>query len=170
MYETTDGEAVDRCTPIVYGLMKSLRTLLSVLALGSVALVGGGAGCSMLTNADDDSSPNVEQTIAEVDSLHAPDQIAASDTLSLRMTGTVGPNGCYGFAGFDAERSAHRVRVTPVVARRTGEGIVCTQAIVPLDETFTAAPPFTEGTLKVVVPQADRPDVTATIEVTGDAE
>jgi hypothetical protein len=86
------------------------------------------------------------------------------------MTGIVGPNGCYGFAGFDAERSAHRLRVTPVVARRTGEGIGCTQAIVPLDETHTAVPPFTEGTLTVVVPQADRPDVTATIEVTGDAE
>jgi hypothetical protein len=150
--------------------MRFLRPLFVAAALSIVALVGGGAGCSMLTNADDDASPPVEQTVATVDSLYAPARIAPSDTLSLRMTGTVGPNGCYGFDAFDVERSADRLQVAPVVVRRTGEGIMCTQAIVPLDETYTAAPPFTEGTLTVVVPQPARPDVTATVEVTGDAE
>ena len=148
--------------------MSSLRAVVAVFALGTVALVGGGAGCSMLTNADDDPDDAVQRGIAEVDSLHAPAQIAASDTLTLRMTGTVGPNGCHSFDGFDVERTTDRITITPVVAHRTGRA--CTQAIVPLDETYTAAPPFDEGTLTVVVPQADRPDVTAAVEVTSDAE
>jgi hypothetical protein len=146
--------------------MSPLRTVVVVFALGTVALVGGGAGCSMLTNADGDTNDAVERDIAEVDSLHAPAQIASSDTLSMRLTGTVGPDGCHSFGGFDVERTAERLTVTPVVRHRTGQ--MCTQAIVPLDETYAAAPPFAEGTLTVVVPQpqADRPDVTATVEVT----
>ncbi|MFB6249640.1 MAG: hypothetical protein ABEL97_13830 [Salinibacter sp.] len=148
--------------------MRSLRVLIGILALGAVVLAGGGAGCSMLTNANNDSSPTVEQNVATVDSLHAPARVAPSDTLNLRLTGTVGPNGCYSFDGFDVERSTDRLRITSVVTHRTGEGLVCTQAIVPLDETYAAAPPFAEGTLTVVVPQPDRPDVTATVEVTAD--
>jgi hypothetical protein len=147
--------------------MRLLRVLVGILALATVAVVGGGAGCSMLTNADDDSSPTVEQGVATVDSLYALDRIAPSDTLSLRLTGTVGPNGCYSFDGFDVERSPDRLRITPVTTQRTGEGLMCTQALVPLDETYAAAPPFTEGILTVVVPQPDQPDVTAAIEVTG---
>jgi len=144
--------------------MSSLRAVAAVFALGTVALVGGGAGCSMLTNSDDDPDDAVERGVAEVDSLHAPAQIAASDTLLLRLTGTVGPNGCYAFDGFDVERAGGRLTVTPGVVHRTGQA--CTQAIVPLDETYAAAPPFAEGTLTVVVPQPDRPDVTTTVEVT----
>jgi len=148
--------------------MRPLRLFLVAVALGTVALVGGGAGCSMFTNADDESSPTVEQDVATVDSVYAPAHIAASDTLSLRLTGTVGPNGCHSFDGFDVERADDQLTITPVVEHRTGQ--MCTQAIVPLDETYAAAPPFTEGTLIVVVPQPDRPDVTVAVEVTGDVE
>jgi len=118
----------------------------------------------MLANSDDGTDDAVERGVAEVDSLHAPDQIAASDTLSLRLTGTVGPDGCHAFDGFDVERSEGQLTVTPMVVHRGGQ--MCTQAIVPLDETYAAAPPFSAGTLTVVVPQPDRPDVTATVEVT----
>jgi len=144
--------------------MRSLRILVGILALATVAVAGGGAGCSMLTNADDDSSPPVEPGVATVDSLYAPERIAPSDTLSLRLTGTAGPNGCYSFDGFDVDRTAGRLTITPEVVHRDAD--MCTQALVPLDETYAAAPPFTEGTLTVVVPQPDRPDVTATVDVT----
>lgn len=161
-------DVTNYCTSTVFDTMRSLRVLFGILALGTVAVVGGGAGCSMLTNADDDSSPTVEQGVATVDSLHAPARVAPSDTLSLRLTGTVGPNGCYSFDGFDVERSPDRLRIVPVVTQQTGEGLMCTQAIVPLDEVYAAAPPFAEGPLTVVVPQPDRPDVTATVDVTAD--
>jgi hypothetical protein len=38
-------------------------------------------------------------------------------------------------------------------------------AIVPLDETIRLPPPHEAGPLTIVVPQADRPDVTATVAV-----
>jgi hypothetical protein len=144
--------------------MHFLRLFFGILLLGTVAFVSGGAGCSMLTNSSDDTDDAVERGVAEVDSLHAPDQIATSDTLSLRLTGTVGPNGCHSFDGFDVERSEGQLTVTPMVVHRGGQ--MCTQAIVSLDETYAAAPPFSAGTLTVVIPQPDRPDVTATVEVT----
>jgi hypothetical protein len=166
VYERTEEESLIAANEPSPDTMRPLRILVGILALATVAVVGGGAGCSMLTNADDDSSPTVEPGVATVDSLYAPERVAPSDTLSLRLTGTVGPNGCYSFDGFDVERSPDRLRITPVVAQRTGEGLMCTQALVPLDETYAAAPPFTEGTLTVVVRQPDRPDVTATVDVT----
>jgi hypothetical protein len=144
--------------------MRPLRLLFGTLLLGAAALVGGGAGCSMLANSDDGPDDAVERDVAAVDSLYAPTRIAATDTLSLRLTGTVGPNGCYSFDGFDVERSGGQLTITPVVEHRTGQ--MCTQAIVPLDETYAAPPPFDAGPLTVVVPQPDRPDVTATVEVT----
>jgi hypothetical protein len=142
-----------------------LRTLLVVVLAGTVALSGGGAGCSMLTNTGSDDERTVEFLVAEVDSLHVPARIAPTDTLTVRLQGTVGPDGCYSFDRFDTERSADRLTVLPVVKRRTGEEVGCTQAIVPLDRTVEAAPPFAEGTLTVEVPQPDRPDVTAPVEV-----
>jgi len=144
--------------------MQSVRLLFGTLVLGMIVFAGGGAGCSMLANSDDGTDDAVERGVAEVDSLHAPTHIAASDTLALRLTGTVGPNGCHSFDGFDVERSGGQLTITPVVEHRTGQ--MCTQAIVPLDETYAAAPPFAAGTLTVVVPQPDRPDVTAAVEVT----
>jgi hypothetical protein len=103
--------------------------------------------------------------VAEVDSLIAPSQIAPSDTLSMRLLGTVGPNGCYSFDRFDVERSTDRLTVTPVVEHGTSEEILCSMAVVPLDETHEARPPFEKGTLTIAVPQPDREDVTTTLEV-----
>lgn len=142
-----------------------VRSLLVVLVTGMVALVAGGAGCSMLTNSDSNEGRQVASLVAEVDSIDTPNEIASSDTLTVQFYGTVGPNGCYSFERFDVERSASRLIVTPVVERVTGEDVVCTMAIVPLDVTYTAAPPFEEGTLTVEVPQTDGSEVTATVEV-----
>lgn len=128
-----------------------------------VVLLGIGFGCS--TGAQPDENENVELLVAEVDSIHAPTQIAPTDTLSIRLTGTVGPNGCYSLDRIEEERSEEQLTLTPVVRHVTGQ--MCTMAIVSLDVTHEVAPPFEEGPLQIVVPQSDRSDATATVEVTG---
>jgi len=143
--------------------MLQLRPLLIPLLVGIVTLFGSGAGCSNLMGVDDNRE--VEHVVAEVDSIDVPAQIASSDALSIRLHGTVGPNGCYSFDRFDVDRSTDRLAVKPVVEHVTRDDVACTMAVVPLDKTYTADPPFEEGTLTVVIPQPDRADVTATVEV-----
>jgi len=143
--------------------MLRLRSLGTVLFATLALFLNSGAGCSMLTGTEPQEED--EHVVAEVDSITVPAQSPSSDTLSVRLLGTVGPTGCYSFDRFDVERSADRLTVTPVVAQVTSDNISCTQAIVPLDETYKAAPPFEEGPLTIVVPQPDRPDVTTTVEV-----
>jgi len=143
--------------------MTRLHTLLVAFLVGAVAVFGGGFRCAVLTGAEDNR--DVERAVAEVDSLDVPPRISPTDTLTVRMYGMVGPNGCHSFERFDSERSGDRVRVTPVVARVTGEEVACTMAVVPLDRTYAVAPPFEPGTFTVVVPQPDRTDVTATVDV-----
>lgn len=143
--------------------MMRLRMLLVMLFAGIVATAIGGAGCSTLSGSQEGSKR--EHAVAAVDSLQVPARIAPTDTLSVRMHGTVGPNGCYSFDGFDANRSRNRLTVTPVVEHKTADDLACTMAIVPLDETYAATPPFEAGTFTVVVPQPNEPDRTATVEV-----
>lgn len=139
------------------------RTLLVIVLTGTVAILGSGAGCSMLSNSD--SSKQVNTNTADVDRLDVPDQISPTDTLSVTLHGTVGPNGCYSFDRFDVERSSKRLTVTPLVHHRTGDDVACTMAIVPLEETYKAPPPFSDGTWTITVPQPEGEDRSATVEV-----
>lgn len=150
--------------------MKSFRFVLIATFAGLVALVGGGAGCSLLSNAESGSDDGSRTGIAEVDSIDAPVQIASTDTLTVQLYGTVGPNGCYSFDGFETARRGSQLTITPRVQYRGGEDTMCTTAIVPLEETYRADPPFESGTLTLEVPQTDGADVTATVEVTGSGQ
>jgi hypothetical protein len=143
--------------------MIDLRPLFVVLFAGAAVLLSGGFGCSTLTGSEDGRT--VEHLVATVDSLDAPARISPSDTLSVRLRGTVGPNSCYTFDRFDVDRSADRLTVTPVVEHVTKEGTACLTVVIPLSRTYKAAPPFKSGSLTIAVPQPDRPDVTATVEV-----
>jgi hypothetical protein len=145
--------------------MTYVRFLVIVLITGVVSLVVGGAGCSMLSNPKSSESPATEALIAEVDSLDAPSEIASSDTLRIGFHGTVGPDGCYSFDRFDVERADRQLTITPVVQHTTGEGIACTMAIVPLDHTFTAGPPFSEGVLTLAIPQPNGEEIRVTVTV-----
>jgi hypothetical protein len=138
----------------------SRSVLLVVVAVGTALLVGG-AGCSNVAGADESDPP-----VATVDSIEAPSRIAPSDTLTVRLRGTVGPNGCYSLDRVDVRRAAGRLTLTPLVDRVRGGDVACTMAIVPLDETMRFDPPFEEGALTITVPQPDQADVTATVEVT----
>jgi hypothetical protein len=120
----------------------------------------------MLSNPESGDSPETEATIADVDSLDVPDMIAPSDTLRVRFHGRVGSNGCYSFDRFDVKSSDQKLTITPVVQHTTAENVGCTMAIVPLDRTFTAAPPFSEGMLTLVVPQPNGEEIWTVVEVT----
>lgn len=107
-----------------------------------------------------------DEGIATVDSLVAPQRIAPTDTLTVRLMGQVGPNGCYSLAGIDASRDADGVRLVPRV--RHERGGMCTMAIVPLDATHRVDPPFEPGSFTIEIPQANQPTVTATVTVAAD--
>lgn len=141
-------------------MTRSLHVVLSFLLTGVLVLIGGGFGCLTGANVDDRRD---EFVVAEVDSIEVPSRIAPSDTLSVDLYGTVGPNGCYSLDRIKEERPAGTVTLTPIVRHRTGG--FCTMAIVPLDATYDVPPPFEDGTLDIVVPQPDQPDVTATVTV-----
>jgi hypothetical protein len=140
-----------------------LRLLFVVFSTVVFGLVAGGAGCTTLTGTE---GQPVEYLTAEVDSLVAPARIAPTDTLKVRMRGTVGPNSCYQFERFSVTRSTDRLTVTPVVRHTTAADVACLTVVVPLNRTYVAAPPFAEGSLTVTVPQPDQPDVTTSVRVT----
>lgn len=150
-------------------LRRSMRFVRLVVLGGVVALSSAGcSGGSQSTQPDGRGRAVVPQApsslIAEVDSIVAPSRIEVSDTLSVRLRGTVGPNGCYSFSRTATERSPRQVRLVPLV-NRTTQG-ACTMALVPLDETVQVDPPFVPGTLTITVPQPNRENVSATVEVT----
>lgn len=142
------------------------HTILVVLFIGTIAITSSGAGCSTVSG----STPGdeVDTVVADVDNIEVPEHISPSDTLVVRFSGRVGPNGCYSFDRFDVERTAGRLTITPVVRHRTGDDIMCTMAIVPLDETCRVAPPFSEGTWTVTVPQPEGENISSTVEVIRD--
>lgn len=142
---------------------------LPVVVLLLVGLVWACAGAESATDAGASRAPPPAGTVATVDTLIAPARIAPTDTLRLRLRGTVGPNGCYALARIETARNRERLTVRPVVRYRGGEGAMCTMALVPLDASHAVPPPFTEGRLTIVVPQPDGPDVTATVTVRADA-
>lgn len=104
--------------------------------------------------------------LAQVDRMDVPDRIATADTLSVHLSGTVGPNGCYSLARIETKRGPNEVTLRPVVQPPTSDDLACTMALVPLDTTHRVPPPFEVGTLSVMVPQTDSPAVTATVKVT----
>lgn len=142
------------------------RTVLLGLFIATIALISSGAGCSAVSGST--SGVEADTVVADVDSIDLPEQISPSDTLTVRFSGTVGPNGCYSFDRFDVKRTSGRLTITPMVQDRTGDDVMCSMAIVPLDETYRAAPPFTEGSWTVTVPQPEGKNVSSTVEVVPD--
>jgi hypothetical protein len=130
--------------------------------IGVLVLGGSGLGCGAPSHSDPDPGGT---GIATVDSLVAPQRIAPTDTLSVRLIGRVGPNGCYSLSAIEASRTEGDVRLVPRV--RHERGGMCTMAIVPLDATYRVAPPFEPGAFAIEVPQAGRAAVTDTVMVEG---
>lgn len=133
-----------------------------IVALGSAGCSGGSQTARPAERVVVPQAPS--SLIAEVDRIEAPSQITGTDTLSVRLRGTVGPNGCYSFSRTAIERSPGQVRLVPLVSR-AAQG-ACTMAVVPLDETVRVDPPFESGTLTITVPQPNRENVATTVAVT----
>ena len=146
-------------------MQSTLRSLLSLLLVGAVASLGSGFGCTTSAESPDDAPDRI---LAEVDSINAPATHASGDSLSVRLYGTVGPNGCYRLDEIETVRSGSEVSLRPMVIDGTAPDRACTMAVVPLDATHTLAPPFETGTLTVTVPQPGPNDVTATVEITSE--
>ena len=146
-----------------------LRVLFPMILLSVIVLACGGSGAAQVSS---DSSASVppppvsDTTLARVDSLDVPARIATTDTLTVHLTGTVGPNGCYSLAGIDTRRTPRQIILRPIVQPPTSDDQMCTMAVVPLDATYQIAPPFPVGSFTLTVPQNDRPPVTTTVEVT----
>ena len=140
-----------------------VRSLLPLLVC--VSFIGSGATCSAASNEGAASGSNLpaDTLLATVDTVQAPTRIAPTDTLRIRLRGMVGPNGCYSLVRVAKKRTPERVVLRPIV-RHSGEGM-CTMAIVSLDETIALTPPFTEGILRIVLPQTDQSPVRTTVRV-----
>ena len=149
-----------------------LRSLILVAVCAGAVLLSGGASCgsasSAQTAADGTAPTAAGLDTARVARIDVPPQIAASDTLRVHLSGTVGPNGCYALARIDEARTAGRITLTPLVQPPTDDRRACTMAVVPLDTTHVVAPPFEPGPLTLTVPQSARPAMTTSIEVVRD--
>ena len=148
----------------------SLRTVaLAILGVAFLACGGPDSARSPEPESPDahvSPGSSTGAPLAQVDRLEVSDQITTADTLSVHLSGTVGPNGCYSLARIEEARASDQVTLRPVVQPPTRSDQACTMALVPLDTTHRVAPPFEAGTLTVTVPQSDGPSVTATVEIT----
>lgn len=135
----------------------------------ALSIAGCSGGSNTAGTADRPVVPKAPSSlIAEVDSIGVPARIAPTDTLSVRLRGTVGPNGCYAFGRTAIERAPQQVRLVPLVQRPSRKDAACTMALVPLDETVRLDPPFEAGALTITVPQPNRENVSTTVTVTDD--
>ena len=145
-----------------------LRVLPLVAMLVAPFLFGGGASCGSTASTASSASTGPDAPgldTARVARVDVPDQIAPSDTLRVHLSGTVGPNGCYSLARIDEARTAGRITLTPLVRPPTADDQACTMAVVPLDTTYAAPPPFEAGRLAVTVRQKGRSPVLDTVTV-----
>lgn len=145
-----------------------LRVVPLIAMLVAPLLFGSGASCGS-TSSTASSAPAGPDApaldTARVARVDVPDRIAASDTLRVHLSGTVGPNGCYSLARIDEARASGRITLTPLVRPPTADDQACTMAVVPLDTTYAALPPFEAGRLAVTVRQKGRSPVRDTVTV-----
>ncbi len=166
-------------TPMRFSVMRPFLTapflpcaLLSVLFLALAVSACGRPRAAQEASASSSSAPASrpppDTTLARVNRLGVPSQLAMTDTLAVRLSGTVGPNGCYSLTTVDTRRTSRQVLLRPVVQPPAPTDQACTMAVVPLDTTVRIPPPFSVGPLRLTVPQNNRPAVTATVEVVDD--
>jgi hypothetical protein len=144
----------------------ALRLCSLIAVLAGPLLFGSGAGCASTATTAPSAIPNAPPLdTARVARVDVPDQIATSDILRIRLSGTVGPNGCYALARIDEARASGRITLTPLVRPPTEDDQPCTMAIVPLDTTYAVSPPFEKGALSVTALQKNGASVTDTVRV-----
>ncbi len=101
----------------------------------------------------DVTGPDVRRFTAPVDSMIVPSTIVGSDSLEIRLFGSL-PNSCYGIEGVDAEKTAEKVEITVRGTENIREGIGCYAAIKNWDWLLVVSPPY-EDPFTVDVDQGD---------------
>jgi hypothetical protein len=96
------------------------------LAVALVVLTG--AGCERTPRLE---PPPPEERIGEIQSLLLPDVASPSETLAVRVVGTLGPDGSWASGGTSVQRGTSEVLIAPRVRRVPGDFF--TQALVPYD-------------------------------------
>lgn len=98
-----------------------------------------------------DALDKVDYFIVKVDSLTAPDTISTDDTLEIKLSGTIGPDGCHSFDRFVSSRYSHKLELS--VCGKKVHSVACPAMVVPLDTTYRVIPPFEPGTFRIEIIQ-----------------
>jgi hypothetical protein len=96
--------------------------------------------------------PSVNYFLVRVDSISIPDSISQTDTLKIKLYGTIGNNGNYAFDRFEAERSAHNLSLT--VWGKYTKNDYATQALVFLNKEYPISTLY-PGLFKINILQPD---------------
>ena len=99
---------------------------LSMLAISSCGILG----------------PSTERFLIRVDSIAAPSVVAANDTLTARLYGKIGPDGCWRLAGIDRQANSATLDVTFHGEHVVRSGYACTAMPVALNQVEIVAPPL----------------------------
>jgi hypothetical protein len=100
--------------------------------------------------------------VVEVDSIEVPSSVQSTDTLDLRLFGTIGPNGCHQFDHYEASRTSSSL-VLKVIGQRKEGG--CTDMIVTLDREYRVSPPLDGSVFVINIKQPDGSLLRDSVEV-----
>jgi serine protease inhibitor len=105
-----------------------------------------------LTACSDDNE--VEYYKIKVDEIEAPETVAVNDTITFRLYGKVGNDGCYSFSHFEDYTQNLAVDLTLWGKHDTTPG-ACTQAVVFLNGKPYTAIPSQQGIFYIKIHQPD---------------
>ncbi len=137
-------------------MMKNLQTILLFLLVAISTM-----SCQLLGIENRD----VESYVVKVDSVNVASQVNFSDTLSVHLFGTIGPNGCHSFKRFDKSSTSSKLALKVIGEVVKGDNLGCTDAIVQLDRIFQVEPPL-QDPFEINIEQPDGSVLERTVEVT----
>jgi hypothetical protein len=100
-----------------------------------------------------ESETNGIQFVVKVDSISHPSSAAITDTITLRVFGTIGPDGCHFFSHFEDYRQSLRLDLTVWGGRSSANA--CTQMMVYLDGKEYKFPAAMRGWYSIYIYQPD---------------
>lgn len=83
--------------------------------------------------------PRYEYFIVQVDSLYVPSLVSHNNTLYVYLYGFIGPDGCYSFSHFEAQRDSFELELT-AWGKHDVKAIVCPLMVVYLDTIYQVYP------------------------------
>ena len=115
--------------------MRSRALVRGCTAMGGCLTGLAVAGCGLF-------APSAERFLIRVDSIAVPSMAAASDTVTARFYGAIGPDGCWALARVDRQATSASLDVTFHGEHQERSGYDCTASPVALDHVEVLAPPL----------------------------